>query len=127
MVSNIVPPVFNSTGKNFSTGMSSALNFNNKTPRIPSGTKAFFSFCPLPECGGLGVTTGGRDWFGGESINQVQRSHGFGSPQVSFPGPATVNCLPRGAGQRWEMVAWILTVLGTGICFVAPNLNISQS
>src|SRR6266704_4957121 len=100
MVRNIVPPVVNSTGKNFSTGISSALNFNSKTPRTPSGTKAFFNFCPLPECGGLGVTTGGKDCCGGESINQVQRSHGFTSPQVSFPARAgLLNPIPGHYGK----------------------------
>src|SRR6266542_7027619 len=92
MVRNIVPPVFNSTGKNFSTGIRRALNFNSKRPRTPSGTKAFFNFCPLPERGGLGVTTGGRAWCGGESINQLLRSHEFTSSQVSFPARVCKGC-----------------------------------
>src|SRR5580765_956372 len=101
MVRNIVPPVFNNTGKNFSTGISSALNFNSNTPRMPSGTKAFFSFCPLPACSGLGVTTGGGGWCGGESINNVERSHGFNSPQVSFPVRSVyLNPRPGHSGVR---------------------------
>src|SRR5438445_5203297 len=114
-VRNIVPPVFNNTGKNFSTGISSALNFNSKTPRTPRGTKAFFNFCPLPECGGLGVTTGGRAWCGGESINQVQRSHGFISPQVSFPARAGKGCwvpMNRGIGARLCRFSHPFLVLG---------------
>ena len=68
MVSNIVPPVFNNTGKNFKTGINNALNFTSKTPRMPSGTKAFFSLGPPPESRGFGATTGGSGCCCGEFI-----------------------------------------------------------
>src|SRR5437870_10764580 len=69
MVRNMLPPVFNNTGKNFRAGTSSALNFRSKTPRTPTGTKAFFNVCPPPGRGGWGVTTGGNGG-GGASINK---------------------------------------------------------
>src|SRR6185503_16493903 len=56
MVISIVPPVFSSTGKNFITGTSTALNFQTNTPSAPSGASHFFN--RLSAEGGVGGAGG---------------------------------------------------------------------
>src|ERR1044071_131892 len=95
----MVPPVFNRTGRNLRAGNNKALNFINRTPSTPNGTKAFFSPVRSGDAGGPGGGIGGG--WDGESIYPSSGRPADGRPDA--PGKAVTKSvhlrLGRSAGR----------------------------
>src|SRR6266540_3783619 len=94
----MVPPVFSSTGKNFTTGTSTALNFQSSTPSAPRGASHFFS--RLSAEGGVGGGGGAVDMgpYGGDG------GRGGGATRGNWGGASSMSSrwssASRGRGQR---------------------------